>query len=118
MAHRDRVGGSSGRRKGAGDAAHPPSAAAAPLLWRTGRQNFSTPSGGPVPFGRDAGITHTGLAPAAGKSGIVRAVPAPEYFDAFVQAIKGDGGAEITISLPVAGGDADSQDSRGGGSDT
>jgi len=33
MAHRDRVGGSSGRRKGAGDAVH--------------RQNFSTPSGGP-----------------------------------------------------------------------
>ncbi len=30
MAHRDRVGGSSGRRKGAGDARH--------------RQNFSTPS--------------------------------------------------------------------------
>ena len=33
MAHRDRVGGSSGRRKGAGDAVH--------------RQNFSTPSDGP-----------------------------------------------------------------------
>ncbi len=33
MAHRDRVGGSSGRRKGAGDAMH--------------RQNFSTPSDGP-----------------------------------------------------------------------
>ncbi len=47
MAHRDRVGGSSGRRKGAGDAVHPPSAAAAPLLRRTGRQNFSTPSDGP-----------------------------------------------------------------------
>ena len=28
-----------------------------------------------------------------------------------------DDGAEITISLPVVGGDADSQDSRGGGSD-
>ncbi len=28
-----------------------------------------------------------------------------------------DGGAEITISLPVAGADAESQDSRGGGSD-
>ncbi len=47
MAHRDRVGGSSGRRKGAGDAAHPPSAAAAPRLRRTGRQNFPTPSDGP-----------------------------------------------------------------------
>ena len=33
MTHRDRVGGSSGRRKGAGDAVH--------------RQNFSTPSDGP-----------------------------------------------------------------------
>ncbi len=33
MAHRDRVGGSSGRRKVAGDAGH--------------RQNFSTPSDGP-----------------------------------------------------------------------
>ncbi len=33
MTHRDRVGGSSGRRKVAGDAAH--------------RQNFSTPSDGP-----------------------------------------------------------------------
>ncbi len=33
MAHRDRVGGSSGRRKVAGDAVH--------------RQNFSTPSDGP-----------------------------------------------------------------------
>ncbi len=32
MAHRDRVGGSSGRRKGAGDAVH--------------RQNISTPSDG------------------------------------------------------------------------
>ena len=32
MTHRDRVGGSSGRRKGAGDAVH--------------RQNFSTPSDG------------------------------------------------------------------------
>ncbi len=47
MTHRDRVGGSPGRRKVAGDAAHPPSAAAAPLLRRTGRQNFSTPSDGP-----------------------------------------------------------------------
>ncbi len=47
MAHRDRVGGSSGRRKVAGDAAHPPSAAAAPRLRRTGRQNFSTHSDGP-----------------------------------------------------------------------
>ena len=33
MTHRDRVGGSSGRRKVAGDAAH--------------RKNFSTPSDGP-----------------------------------------------------------------------
>ncbi len=33
MTHRDRVGGSSGRRKVAGDAVH--------------RQNFSTPSDGP-----------------------------------------------------------------------
>ncbi len=48
MAHRDRVGGSSGRRKGAGDAVHPPSAAAAPLLRRTGRQNFSTPPTGRI----------------------------------------------------------------------
>jgi hypothetical protein len=47
MAHGDRVGGSSGRRKVAGDAVHPPSAAAAPLLRRTGRQNFSTPADGP-----------------------------------------------------------------------
>ncbi len=29
-----------------------------------------------------------------------------------------DDGAEITISLPVVGGDADSTDSRGGGGDT
>ncbi len=34
MAHRDRVGGSSGRKKDAGDAVH--------------RQNFSTPSDGPL----------------------------------------------------------------------
>ena len=54
-------------------------------------------AGGPVPFGRDAGITHTGLATAAGESGIVRAVLAPEYFDAFLRAIKGDGEREITV---------------------
>ena len=35
-----------------------------------------------------------------------------------IEARNADDGAEITISLPVAGGDADSQDSRGGGSDT
>ncbi len=45
MAHRDRVGGSSGRRKVAGDAVH--------------RQNFSTPSDGavkPPSKGRQAGF--------------------------------------------------------------
>ncbi|MCH7692993.1 MAG: PAS domain-containing protein [Proteobacteria bacterium] len=62
----------------------------------TGALSLSS-AGGPVPFGRDAGITHTGLASAAGGSGIIRAVLAPEYFDAFVQAIKGDGEREITV---------------------
>ncbi len=60
----------------------------APSLWSAGE---------PVPFGREAGITHTGLATAAGESGIVRTVLGPEYFDAFLQAIKGDGGREITV---------------------
>ncbi len=46
MTHRDRAGGPPGRRGAAGDAGHPPSAAAAPLLRRTGRQGFPTPSGG------------------------------------------------------------------------
>ncbi len=46
MTHRDRAGDPSGRRKAAGDAGHPPSAAAAPLLRRTGRQGFPTSSGG------------------------------------------------------------------------
>ncbi len=46
MTHRDRAGDPPGRREAAGDAGHPPSAAAAPLLRRTGRQGFPTPSGG------------------------------------------------------------------------
>ncbi len=47
MTHRDRAGGPpgqrAGRREAAGPAGHPPSAAAAPLLRRTGRQGFPTP---------------------------------------------------------------------------
>ncbi len=60
----------------------------APSLW---------PAGEPLPFGREAGITHSGLATAAGEFGIVRAVLGPEYFDGFLRAIKGDGGREITV---------------------
>ncbi len=44
MTHRDRAGDAPGRRGAAGDAGHPPSAAAAPLLRRTGRQGFPTPA--------------------------------------------------------------------------
>ncbi len=48
MSHRDRAGDASGqragRRKAAGDTGHPLSAAAAPLLRRTGRQGFPTPA--------------------------------------------------------------------------
>ncbi len=48
MTHRDRAGDASGqgagRRQTVGDAGHPPSAAAAPLLRRTGRQGFPTPT--------------------------------------------------------------------------
>ncbi len=47
MTHRDRAGDRTGHRAGsreaAGDAGHPPSAAAAPLLRRTGRRGFPTP---------------------------------------------------------------------------
>jgi len=46
MTHRDRAGDPSGQRAGsgeaAGDAGHPPSAAAAPLLRRTDRQGLPT----------------------------------------------------------------------------
>ena len=49
MAHRDRAGDPAGHRAGsreaAGPAEHPPSAAAAPRLQRTGRSGFLTPSG-------------------------------------------------------------------------
>ncbi len=43
MTHRDRAGDPPARRQAAGPAGHPPSATAAPLLRRTGRQGFPTP---------------------------------------------------------------------------
>ena len=45
MTHRDHPRGPSGKRMAAGDAAHPPSAVAAPLR-RTGRQRLPTGRGG------------------------------------------------------------------------
>ncbi len=48
MTHRDRAGEPPGRREAAGPAGHPPSAAAAPLLRRTGRQGFPTPPRAPA----------------------------------------------------------------------
>ncbi len=113
MTHRDRVGGSSGRRKVAGDAVH--------------RQNFSTPSDGslfPSPRGSRGRPLHTvsGGHPPVGPRGRdpSDARDAPFFIYSYFAVMgKGGGGQETAGTDPVralaprpAGRDMETRDPR------